>query len=56
MLRCPNFPRCRFCPYLAWSSEDSDFVCINPNFAEFDQKIKKGGSSNEEDRNGSDHS
>ena len=53
--RCPDFPRCRFCPYLAWSKEYQDFVCIHPYFAEFDREIKKGGSSNEEKRNGADH-
>lgn len=42
MSRCPNFPRCRFCPYLAWSEEESDFICINPEYFE------EGGSSNEE--------
>ena len=40
MSMCPDFPRCRFCHFLAWSSEDQDFVCINPDY------FKEGGSSN----------
>ena len=47
MSMCPDFPRCRFCHFLAWSAEDQDFVCINPDYAEWD-RLKKGGSSNEE--------
>ena len=56
MSHCPNFPRCRFCHFLAWSAEDQDFVCINPDYAEWDRQ-KKGGSSNgSEGRFRADHS
>lgn len=38
MNKCPNFPWCRFCHYLAWSDTESDFVCINPDYQKEDPK------------------
>ena len=37
-MTCPYFPRCRFCPYLAWSAEEQDFVCINPDYLKEDSE------------------
>lgn len=37
-MKCPDFPWCRFCPYLAWSAEEQDFICINPDYQEGDSQ------------------
>lgn len=55
MSHCPNFPRCRFCPYLTWSAEESDFICINPDYTDWVEAIKRR-NSDEEDGAGADHS
>ena len=55
MKKCPNFPMCRFCHDLAWSKEDSDFVCTNLEFSDWVEALKRR-NSDEEVGAGTDHS